>query len=59
MAEGWEPQGLGTNGTLPGSKHDNEGERWDGSGLVVLPKPVTIQGGGLQKGGGLHLALGY
>jgi hypothetical protein len=25
----------------------------------MLPDPVMLQGGGLQKGGGLYLALGY
>jgi hypothetical protein len=27
--------------------------------VVLLPEPVTLQGGGLQKRGGLHLALWY
>jgi hypothetical protein len=26
---------------------------------TLLPEPATLQGGGLQKAGGLHLALGY
>jgi hypothetical protein len=28
-------------------------------GLLMLPEPPTLQGGDLQEGGGLHLALGY
>jgi hypothetical protein len=27
--------------------------------INMLPEPVTLQEGGLQKGGGLSLALGY